>query len=637
MIVFIHDNFRHDLTHLNITFSETNQWMKDDISTEISIPFEIDYDSEFTKKIGFQKHYNASQNQTSFSGILDKDGIISEAVLNIQSIKGNKISAQIIAGINNFASFDNKLAELLLEIKTGIDIIADANAVITQVYPDTNYNFPMVHTDKYDPESNEWTGFGKIINNYAGGNFLANELDEIDNIDYIRNIMQPMPYLLHILKKGVEAVGKILTGDVLEDYDLQRALVFRDGDYYDRGTKEEVPLTYLNTEYDSLPFVVNSFQYVQFLKEITVTKKGDYSIFGTVNSLIYTARKNPASLHNRKRVSAVTIILEKISGGITTPINSVYHTKESDGQQNLQIDISSDSFDLPVSFNVGDILRIVKIEPIRTINPLPTPDYPEAISLKLIPVRYRNSDGSPIISVFNKTEIDLTKVVPDMTFRELVTIVKNWFNYEFIPDGDFITMNKIDGKLDRTKAIDLSDFDIDEPERQFSEDIEYELAFADGKSNDDYQYDSILVTKAGVSTNNYYTKTATKTIKIDGLPLPVIGRNGVTTAYSFQEETSKLRLVFMKPMQTDQTPVAFENRAVFIPNIYNHRYINWLNFRINSVAFNWDFIISVEKFKEITIQSIIYSYQNNHVFTDLEKERLNSMYWRVTAKTESLL
>jgi hypothetical protein len=33
-------------------------------------------------------------------------------------------------------------------------------------------------------------------------------------------------------------------------------------------------------------------------------------------------------------------------------------------------------------------------------------DYPEAISLKLIPIRFRNQDGSPIISTLNLNEID---------------------------------------------------------------------------------------------------------------------------------------------------------------------------------------------------------------------------------------
>jgi hypothetical protein len=60
----------------------------------------------------------------------------------------------------------------------------------------------------------------------------------------------------------------------------------------------------------------------------------------------------------------------------------------------------------------------------RDYTPSITPDYPEAISLKLIPIRFRNQDGSPIISTLNLNEIDLKKVVPDMTFRDLIMIIK---------------------------------------------------------------------------------------------------------------------------------------------------------------------------------------------------------------------
>jgi hypothetical protein len=63
---------------------------------------------------------------------------------------------------------------------------------------------------------------------------------------------------------------------------------------------------------------------------------------------------------------------------------------------------------MSVTFQAGDIIKIIKIEP-RDYTPSITPDYPEAISLKLIPIRFRNQDGSPIISTLNLNEIDLKK------------------------------------------------------------------------------------------------------------------------------------------------------------------------------------------------------------------------------------
>lgn len=637
MLVFIHANFKLDLTYLQVTFSEKNQWFKDDFSTEFSLPFDLYLDSDLSKNSGFQSHFNANQNQTKFNGYLDKDGELSAATLKFQSIKGNFISAVINSGFDNFPSYNKKLSKLPLEQKPVDDILTDAISVISKPYPATNYNFPMIHTDKYDPESEEWNEFGKIINNYDDGAFLENTLVEGSNLDIIKNIMQPLPYLIHVLKAGVADAGFVLEGDILDDASLVEALIFRDGEYYQRTLREEIPIKYLNEEWDSFAFQDNGFQYVTYTKEITIEKKGDYLLFGEMYNLVYSARKNPAWSHDRYRCSKLFVNISKVSGGSSTTLQSFFQDRQDDGQSNLWATVQHFSYDDQISFEAGDKLIISKTEPRRDYSPSVTPDYPEAISLKLIPIRYRNPDGSPIISFLNLNEIDLTKVVPDMTFKDLITIIKNWFNYEFITVGNSVFMNRIENKINRNTAVDLSKFDIEEPEIIFSDDREFELMFSDGKTDNTYKYDSILINKSGSVINDYTTKDTTNSIKIDALPLPVISRNGVTTAFSFTDETSKLRLVFMQPIIAGTKPVAIQNENVLIPKIAVNNFGKWLDFRINSNTWNWDFIISVEKFRELSTQSLIYAFKNYHVLTEIEKERLNQFWWRITAKTESLL
>lgn len=633
MLVFIHDNFKLDLTYLQVTFTELNQWFKDDFSTETTIPFDLYLDAELSKKSGFQAHYNAHKNQTIFSGYLDKDGELKAAVLQFLSKKGNFINAIINAGTDNFPSFDKKLSELLLEKFIISDIIVDANDVIAKSYPETNYNFPMVHTDKYDPSGDEWHGFEKTINKYVAGQFLTNVLDLETNIDSIRNIMQPLPYLMHVVNAGIVDAGFTLQGDILTDPDFNKALLFRDGEYYDATVKNETPIVYKNNEFDNLAYQNNGFQYVTFSKEITVDRKGDYILFGDINSVVYSARKNPAWSHDRYRCSDLTISIKKNN----TSILSVAQYKQDSGQSNLQIENKVNAVDIALSLEVGDIIKITKTEPRRDLSPSPTPDYPEAISLKLIPVRYRYPDGSPIISVLNLKEIDLTRVVPEMTFRDLIMIIKNWKNYEFIPVDNVIYMNRIESRLNRDSAVNLSEFDVEEPQINYHDDRQFELAFTDGKASETYKYDSILVSGDNVQVNNYTMKDSVSPIKIDALPLPVVARNGITTALSYEDETTKLRLVFMRPMPAGGSPVSYWNENVLIQNVYETDFKNWLKFRINSIAWNWDFVISVEKFRAISIQTLVYAYSNYHIFTEIEKERLNSMFWRITAKSESLL
>lgn len=631
MLRFIHNNFELDLTHLKITFSEVNQDFKDDFSTEMSFPFELNIDADFEKNTGFVNHYNASNNQTVFEGVLEKDGVFDTAVLRIQELKGKKMSLLLNSGYQEFPSFNKKLAELPLEQKEVLDIIAEANAVLPLGFPATNYNFPMIHTDKYDPSDEDWNGFEKVINLYKSGEFVENELQEDSNIDLIKNIMQPLPYLMHVIEAGISDAGYTLEGDIRENLSLKNALIFRDGDYYNRLSEDSIPIIYKNNEYDGLSTSVSEIPHVYFYKTVTVAKKGDYIVFGTIFNLIYTL---PLIANRRTRVK---FSVDKISGGITTNLFFYEPDYFNGSSAGLEKTIEQLSIDITVSFEIGDELVFSKIEPKRDSVPSETPDYPEAISLELIPIRYRNPGNSPIISVLNLNEIDLKRVVPDMTFRDLIVVIKNWFNYSWVVNGTEVRMDLIRWNLDRNNAVSLIEHEVEEPKRTYHEDREFELMFTDGKTNEKHQYDSVLVKSSGVTTNSYTAKDSTNSIKIDALPLPMLTRNGVATAYSYEDETSKLRLLFMKPMPEDATPVAYDNPTVLVPAVYLSNYKEWLNFRINSVGYEWPFLISVERMKEITIKSLTYAYANHHIFTDIERERVNAMWWRVTAKTETLL
>lgn len=634
MLVFIHSNFQLDLTYLNVTFTEINQWFKDDFSTEQSFPFDLYLDSELSKNSGFSEHFNANKNQTIYNGFLSRDGEIIDAVLTFQGKKGKIIHAVIKTGLENFPSFDKKLSELNLEKKNVDNIIEEANSVISKGYPETNYYFPMIHTSKYDPATSDWNGFQKIMNHYAEGQYLENNIGE-EGVDEIKNIMQPLPSLMHVIKTAVEDGGYTLAGDILQDSDLKKAFIFRDGDYYKKTTKEEIEISYLNADWDTLDHTDNGYQYVKFEKLINIPKKGDYNLLGTIDSISYSW--HPLFDNNRKRRSSIEIKIYKISSGVETLITEVIRGSQGNGTRQLGKSIITDTFDNHVTFEAGDTLKIQKIEPRRDGDPSESPDSPNAVSLYLTPTRYRNPDGSPILTVLNLNEIDLTKVVPDMTVRELISAVKNLKNYEFIPDGTVIYMNLIENKMVRETAINIEEFDIEEPEINYHDDREYELSFSDGKSSETYRYDSVLISQDKAVTNDYTAKPTVNPIKIDALPLPVVKKSGINTAYSFEDAPSKLRLVFVNPVIEDNLPVAFWNENMTIPKIYEKNYRRWLNFRINSIEWNWEFIISVEKFREISIQSLIYAYKNYHIFSEVEKERLDKSWWKITAKTESLI
>jgi hypothetical protein len=294
--------------------------------------------------------------------------------------------------------------------------------------------------------------------------------------------------------------------------------------------------------------------------------------------------------------------------------------------------------DVDVSFESGDILRIEKIEVPRDQDPSITPEYPDAAYLDIIPIRYRNPDGSPIILFEWLNKIDLNMVVPDMTFGQLVEEIRKWKNLDLVPGTNTVTMDYI--KLeDRSNAVDLSDTEIEEPLETYHDERSYELLFNDGKSNEKYLYDSVFVDITGVKTTIYKTNKNTTQISIDALPYPVIDRNGFKTAYAFDDEKSKIRLIFFKAFTPGEPTICYENINMLLPAIYQVNYKAWLDFLLTSVQRDWEFIISVEKWNNLTIRALIYAYSNFHLFSERERERIiiaGNHYWRITAKSETL-
>lgn len=623
MLQFLYNNFSLDLTNLKVTFTDVNPWFEEELSSEYSFPFNMPIKD--WQRISNYSNYNTAGLITSFVGKLYRDGDIIDATLKIQESKGEFISGIIYAGLDGLTVLDVQLKDLPLDVFNVINLKDHALEVIKKNYPDVNYNFPMIHTDKYDPDSNEFHNFEMIINKFGSGKFIENSLDLGSNIDNIRNIMQPLPYLMHVIEKGFSSFGFKLEGDILQDADFKKALIFRDGEYFETLKRENIPFRLSVTEWKLDAGIINGKPHVYYEKEIVIEKGGDYIIKGNVIHLLYAGSFFQPACKTYANLSIISNITTNLYTVNVDPVVPVL--------ENLT-EIFNKDLDFTVTLKAGDKIRFDKIEPKRDSIPSETPDYPEAVSLEIIPIRYRNPDGSPIITMLDINQVDLKRVVPDMSFTDLISILRIWKNYGFIATGKTVRMDYIEKKIRRDQAKDLSDFDIEEPVRVFHDERSFELKFTDGGTNEKYKYDSIFVSKQAVSVNNYRTNKNTTSISIDALYYPVVDRNGVVTAHAFDDDTSKLRLVFFRAVPVAGSPVSFDNLNLSITKIYENYYSKWLNFRVNSIAYQWDFIISVEKFREIQMQSLVYAFKNYHILTEVEKERITQTHWRVSAKSE---
>lgn len=627
MLRFTSNNLDLDLTHLEITFTEINPLFQEELSAEYSFPFDLP--AIDLVKLNDFTNFNVTGLNKEEKGYLYRDGVVEAATLKIHQVKGTMVSCIIYAGRDMLSLLEVDLKDLPLADFAVPDIAAHALGIIPQQYPQVAYNFPMVFTDKYK-DSSDFNGFKGVINNYANGDFLDNEINEEEG-DIINNIMQPLPYLMYVLTAGFASLGLELQGDVVSDPDLLRALIFRDGDYFVNLQRTDIPVNISVDQFFSKSNI-NTFQHSYYTKIINIERKGDYVLNGGFTNTYLQDRAFGY------RYTSLIVSVKVITNGVEQVIyllNEPY-ARDYGNNRPTSVRARNNSVDVDLQLEAGAVIIIEKTEVSRDGHDSITPDYPDAVALTLYPVRYRNPDGTPIISVENIDAVQLSKVVPDMTLKELVNIIRLWKNLNYTPKGNVITMNYIAPALDRSLAVDLTAFDIEQPLLDYSEEKSFELSFADGSANELYQYDKLYIDASGVKTNTYKKKPETTPVTIDALPLPVITRNGITTALALDDDTSKLRLAFYRPVLDEGRPISYENAGMLLPAIYQSYYKDWLAFRISAVSYTWTFLAAAELVRELNTSKAVFAYGNYHIITELEKARQGLQYYGITVKSESL-
>jgi hypothetical protein len=629
----IHSSFELDLSPFKISDTEENNWFSDNFFLKYSFPFEIDLEDDLDVAFGFISQYNSDNVQTYFDLQYVHGDKIELAVLEVESIQ-DKLSCVLRYGFEQLPSFDKKLSELSLQkvtLPTGVNIQQHAETIITQTWPSVNYNFPQIHVDKYDTTEEGWEDFGEIINNRVSGVFLLNTLDEVNQVESIKNVMQPLPYWFHILERGMIDSGYTLSGAILDDSRLRSACLYGSVDYFKETTKEDIPMTYGIEEWDSLAHTDNGYQYVNFEKHISIQKKGDYIIEGEFQNIQY--RCNPLLTDERNRSSISATILRKRNGVITQLWGTSDQT-ESDSDRKLSVRMYNYSVDFQTSLESGDELIIKKTEPRRNYDPSPTPDNPEAISLNLIPVRYKNTDGSPILTVSNFNDIDLTKAVPDITFGDFVKVIKNWFNYDLTVVDKLAIMNPIEEEINYDNAEDLQFTEVKKPWRKFTQGSSFLLKFQDIE-NKDHVYLPVFQNKEGILNSGFVIDEKTITIEINALPLPLLNRNGSQSAYAFEDNDSKVYLVKYDGIY-NRNNLAQPSTDCELPAVHLQSWKKWFEFRILSQGFSWGFKAWEEQLSKIKAKTKIFAYNRFHIIKTINKTEDKPGLFIVEIETNTL-
>lgn len=600
----ITSDFEIDLTGYNISMQEENSWFSDTFFTKYSYPFDLIITDEINRSLGDILSYDSKSGIYYLSCQYVFYNTIENAVLIVEQIVRNVASVSLKYGMDEFPNFDKNLSELDLEVKTVSNIYNEANNTVTKSYPLTNYNFPQIHTDKFDPTNAEFHGFQKIINNRRFGVFLENTVEEIegDDVMYNRNIIQPLPYLMYILKKGFQLSGLTLVGDIIHDNLLKNILIFSEKEPKQKDV-DPLALTMYADEVE-----LNSSNILakhELVKTIEITQPGKYNIIGS------------GTLFSYQMFDMVSLMIFKDDWMVGSAFFSSMSPKEAFGD---------------LFFTSYQEQCTIKIVVQTAVNP---DSAPVLFDFQILPVYFIGPDGRKLTNLLNDNKIDLNRCVPNMTFGALVTATLNMFNYDVDSvTPTEITINKINTSLSGNKIYDLSKFDNVDVIRKPHSDTSMLIKYAEEGDIDLGGFyidknESKIVTKE-------FTKETSNTIEIPIYPLQNELIDDVFTAKSVQSSDDKLCFVIYEGLIQGNN-YTMQPTALSVSNLIYEYHYEWLNNRVHSMPFNISFIASALDVVYLTSKNRVFCYNNIHIIKNITKNQLPNEMFEVELETETLV
>lgn len=581
----IYESFEIDLSNTAVTITEENYWFSDGFYTKYSFPFTTDLTPEMQLAFENLIDYQSTDITTEYEVVYVFNNILEKAILIVESVF-DVLNFQLKYGIDEFPNFNKKLSEIELQKTTVADIYAHAKTVIEQNWPDVNYNFPQIHTDKIDVTQSMWIHFGKILNNYKDDDFVINEV--IGDETYNRNLMQPMPYFLHILTQGFAQAGYTLKGDVLDIEPLQKKLLYCETSYHKILDQVNIATNVMGADKIS-----SSGNEASFLETITLPQAGKYNITGTV---YLSGRWN-------KWVGATLKYREK-----TIWTASKYEKKHHSGFLY--------SYDFDVDFET--VNEVATHELVFTSSQFNNEDA-VICDFTTTSLYLYNEVGVIISNVVNNNTVDLSKLVPDITFGTFVTAIKNWYNLGLNLKGNEIYMDLIEKEINYDDAFDLSDFET-VPERTFDKGQSFLLKFSD-PLDEKNKHKEMFFNADGYTSSGFVKDDKTTEIQIQAFPLLNAFREGVQTAYAIESEPNKIYAVLYDGLNAADLNLTLDPAPMLLINVFETFYRNWFEFRLFAINFKWSFSSFAESLSGLSVKKRVYAFGRFLIVKTLTKKQ----------------
>ncbi|MDO4763532.1 MAG: hypothetical protein Q4A00_04030 [Flavobacteriaceae bacterium] len=599
------------------TYVEENPRFKDSFWTNYTLPIDYYYTRDFLSQFGQYSSLSNTQLKRYHEGVHIFEGKPRKGKLEIMEFKKDMIKFQIDSGFETLPNFDTQLKDLpLLDIKVE-DIYHHANEVVSKKYPDTDYNFPKLYTDEYNLEEEAYKYFDSMINNRTelesrtGKEFTRNRLENNEMDVYNKNIIHPLPYLLYVLKVGFRDAGFRLEGDILEDEFLKQRLIWSGQNYHHTGEQKEHKINIFQQEFVNMDRDRGNWE-----KRISINAPGRYRLL---------MKMVPKNNQEQWKIGTLDIYSDKIESLSSYP-RWRFNKKTQSHQQEFLITPEEAEAGAEIVFFYGGVVSKNQYDNEgKNIG---------VMQININPIRQHTKEGQPIPYIFNENRVNLKKAVPEMSFGELVTTIKNLRNYDLVFDGNKAIMNTIrlansQSPMADSELVDFRMFEVENPLRMFNEKVSFNIAFPDSEN---VEIKNIYIDEKGYHINYKNIPTTATEININVMTLPLTMFRGAWTAKALKE--SALMLVYYDGLNEHGDNHAQNPPGLMDEPLAKHLY-PWFKNRLTNFVYKWTFITEKNKIRKFNIRSEIFCYGRRHLIKSWTKKSLSETLYAVEIETET--
>ena len=647
----IHKDFEINLLDKNLDYTEQNQWFVDGVSINFTLPISIILTKELDNIFNMISHLNSSIESSTFNVKIYKMNTSYDAVLSIEKITGLQIDLSFKYGFDEYPNFSKQLSSLPLEDKDVFGLRQDANSLTETYWPATNYKYPsvLVPEDILDNDFGRFDAFEGVINLFENGVFVQNTFDTETNVASNRTVLQPFPYLLHVLKVGFEDAGFTLSGDVLADDKLQKLLFGKLGEYYINfsGNQQEIFISTLdltafvdldtgdqsygdfvyNPDWTRFSISIQNLLLNQnykilirngwYYKSIELSEPGKYILAGSISLL------SPSFLDAEIRIFLGNNLLYTITHNAFD--NRSYSFFES----------------ISIEFNLvtttPTLLKIYGLNRFTFEEGGPrnesTVTETSIVDLSLTKIASREFGVFvPALNVSNK--VKLSETMPNKTFGDLVKAVMAWRNLDITVDinNQEVVMNKITKSINLPVSQDLRNTEVRFPTREPNENKSFLLQFQE--KQDDLDYKKIFFSREGAQTEGFKRDENTQDINIGLFPVLNKTVDGLTSTFYTDNQQASIS-VFYHDDPSVTGNLSLDPTSLLIPGVFDQDHKDWLRFRLYSQTFKWSNVVTIEEALSLSVRKKSFAYNQNHFIKQLIVRIIDKDFTEVDLETEA--